>query len=184
MVVLRAIIEVATPPAVSMASVSGATSSRSTSFTSPFSTPPWMAAPMATTSSGFTPLCGSLPMMPRATSTTFGIRVMPPTSTSSLMSFCAMPASLMHARVGASVRWKSESVSCSSFARVSFFWMCFGPVWSAVMKGRLISYSCAELSAILAFSHSSLMRWMASGCLVRSRPLSLLNSASTQSISA
>jgi hypothetical protein len=55
MVVLRGIIGVATPPAVSMESVSGVTSSRSTSFTSPFSTPPWMEAPMATTSSGFTP---------------------------------------------------------------------------------------------------------------------------------
>ena len=40
---------------------SGVTSSRSTSLTSPLSTPPWMAAPMATTSSGLTPLCGSLP---------------------------------------------------------------------------------------------------------------------------
>ena len=31
------------------------------SFTSPFSTPAWTAAPTATTSSGLTPLCGSLP---------------------------------------------------------------------------------------------------------------------------
>ncbi len=43
--------------------------------------------------------------------------------------------------------------------------MCFGPVASAVMNGRLMSYSCAEESAILAFSASSLMRWSASGCL-------------------
>src|SRR5881398_217509 len=47
---------VATPPSVSIASVNGVTSSKSRSFTSPLSTPPWMAAPTATTSSGFTPL--------------------------------------------------------------------------------------------------------------------------------
>src|SRR6185295_11308361 len=42
-------------------SESGVTSSRSRSLTSPASTPAWIAAPTATTSSGFTPLCGSLP---------------------------------------------------------------------------------------------------------------------------
>jgi hypothetical protein len=83
MVVLRSIIGVATPPAVSMPSVSGVTSSRSTSLTSPLSTPPWMAAPMATTSSGLTPWCGRLAGQFLAVSTTLGMRVMPPTSTSS-----------------------------------------------------------------------------------------------------
>ena len=39
-VVLRGIIGVATPPSVSIASVSGVTSSSSRSFTSPLSTPP------------------------------------------------------------------------------------------------------------------------------------------------
>ena len=43
---------VITPPSVSTPSDSGVTSSRSTSFTSPCSTPPWIAAPIATTSSG------------------------------------------------------------------------------------------------------------------------------------
>ena len=42
-----------------------------------------MAAPTATTSSGLTPLCGSFPIKLRAVSTTFGMRVIPPTSTSS-----------------------------------------------------------------------------------------------------
>jgi len=41
---------------------------------------PWMAAPTATTSSGFTPLCGSLPNISRTRSWTLGIRVDPPTS--------------------------------------------------------------------------------------------------------
>ena len=36
--------------------------------------------------------------------------------------------------------------------------MCFGPLASAVMNGRLISYSCVDESAIFAFSASSLMR--------------------------
>ena len=40
-----------------------------------------------------------------------------------------------------------------------------GPLASAVMNGRLMSYCCAAESAILAFSASSLMRWSASGCL-------------------
>ena len=79
MVVLRSISRVKTPPRVSMPSDSGVTSSRSTSLTSPFSTPPWIAAPMATTSSGLTPLCGSLPNSCLTASCTLGMRVMPPT---------------------------------------------------------------------------------------------------------
>ena len=63
MVVLRSMSLVITPPLVSMPSDSGVTSSSRTSLTSPLSTPAWMAAPMATTSSGFTPLWGSLPVM-------------------------------------------------------------------------------------------------------------------------
>ena len=50
-----------TLPLVSMPSDSGVTSSSRTSLTSPFSTPAWTAAPMATTSSGLTPLWASLP---------------------------------------------------------------------------------------------------------------------------
>ena len=61
-VVLRSISFVNTPPFVSMPSESGVTSRSRTSLTSPLSTPAWIAAPTATTSSGLTPLCGSLPM--------------------------------------------------------------------------------------------------------------------------
>ncbi len=61
MVVFRSMSTVDTPPRVSMPRESGVTSSSNRSLTSPESTPAWMAAPMATTSSGFTPLCGSLP---------------------------------------------------------------------------------------------------------------------------
>ena len=60
-VVLRSIRRVITPPFVSMPSDSGVTSS-GTSLTSPRSTPAWIAAPTATTSSGLTDLFGSLPV--------------------------------------------------------------------------------------------------------------------------
>src|SRR5438477_7030684 len=119
---------------------------------------------MATTSSGFTPLCGSLPIRPRAVSTTLGMRVMPPTSTSSFTSRSEIFASFKHAFTGGIVRWIKSSVNCSNFERVSFFWMCFGPLASAVMNGRLISYSCELERAIFAVSASSLMRWIVGEC--------------------
>ena len=50
-------------------------------MTSPLSTPAWIAAPTATTSSGLTPLCGSLPISSLTFSCTAGMRVMPPTRT-------------------------------------------------------------------------------------------------------
>lgn len=60
-VVFRFISLVNTPPRVSIPKESGVTSSRSTSVTSPANTPPWMAAPIATASSGLTDLLGALP---------------------------------------------------------------------------------------------------------------------------
>ena len=83
MVVLRSISLVITPPRVSMPSDSGVTSSSSTSLTSPASTPPWIAAPIATTSSGLTPLWGSLPKKSLTSFWIAGMRVWPPTSTTS-----------------------------------------------------------------------------------------------------
>src|SRR3989442_441119 len=72
MVVFFSMIRVFTPPAVSTPSESGVTSSKRTSFTSPLSTPPWIAAPIATTSSGLTPLCGSLPKVQQVVQNFFG----------------------------------------------------------------------------------------------------------------
>ena len=77
---------VMTPPLVSRPSDSGVTSSSRTSLTSPVRTAPWMAAPTATTSSGLTPLCGSLPKISLTICWTRGMRVEPPTSTTSSMS--------------------------------------------------------------------------------------------------
>jgi molecular chaperone DnaK len=59
--VFRDINDVKTPPSVSMPRESGVTSSSRRSLTSPANTPAWIAAPTATTSSGLTPRCGSLP---------------------------------------------------------------------------------------------------------------------------
>ena len=43
--------------------IKGVTSSKTKSLTSPESTPPWIAAPIATHSSGFIPLSGSFPVI-------------------------------------------------------------------------------------------------------------------------
>ena len=61
-VVFLSISLVVTLPNVSIPSDNGVTSSSTTSFTSPFKTPDCIAAPIATTSSGFTPLCGFFPV--------------------------------------------------------------------------------------------------------------------------
>ena len=132
---------VITPPSVSMPSESGVTSRRSRSLTSPERTPAWMAAPMATTSSGLTPLWGSFPKSAFTSSWTFGMRVEPPTSTTSSIWDGWRPASFRHCRTGPSVFSSRSPTSCSSFARVSFRERCLGPEASAVTKGRLISVS-------------------------------------------
>ena len=78
-VVLASINFVNTPPIVSIPSDSGVTSNNNTSLTSPANTPPWIAAPRATTSSGLTPFDGSLPKNFLTASWIAGIRVEPPT---------------------------------------------------------------------------------------------------------
>ena len=85
---------VMTPPLVSMPSDSGVTSSSRTSLTSPLSTPAWTAAPMATTSSGLTPLCGLLARELLDQVATAGMRVEPPTRMTWSRSPSARPASL------------------------------------------------------------------------------------------
>ena len=155
-VVLRSMSFVMTPPLVSMPSVSGVTSSSSTSLTSPASTPAWIAAPIATTSSGLTPRCGSLPVSSLTFSCTAGMRVMPPTITT--WSIFDAPFSLASSsawRTGATTRLSRSAVSSLSFARVSRTSRCLGPDWSAVMNGRLICDSCAVESSIFAFSAAS-----------------------------
>ena len=54
--------------------------------------------------------------------------------------------------------------------------MCFGPVLSAVIKGRFISVCAADESSIFAFSAASFNLWSASLSDFKSIPLSFLNS--------
>ena len=166
MVVFRSISLVMTPPSVSMPSDSGVTSRSRTSLTSPASTPAWIAAPMATTSSGLTPLCGSLPNIALTASTTAGIRVMPPTRMTSSMSAGLSPASFIAARTGPLVFSTRSLTRSSSLARVRVITRCFGPLASAVIYGRLISVEAVVDSSIFAFSAASFRRCRA----CRSRP--------------
>ena len=171
----RSISVVKTPPFVSMPSESGVTSSRRTSLTSPLSTPAWMAAPTATTSSGLTPLCGSLPI--------------------ELLDLLLHGGHAGHAadeddvvdlrrRRGRRPRAPASSgrpsaragraVSSFSFARVSCRSRCFGPSGVAVTNGRLICVVIVEESSIFAFSAASYRRWSAILSGARSMPWSLL----------
>ena len=133
-----------------------------------------MAAPMATTSSGLTPLWGSLPARLRAISMILGMRVMPPTRTSSSTWAILSSASLRQDSNGRRVRSERSSQTFSIWARVSVTFRCFGPEASAVMNGRLMSTEFEDERAILAFSASSLRRWRAMASLERSMPVSVL----------
>mmetsp|Transcript_14331 Transcript_14331/g.38371 ORF Transcript_14331/g.38371 Transcript_14331/m.38371 type:complete len:527 (-) Transcript_14331:71-1651(-) len=177
MVVLRLMRRVKTPPRVSMPRESGVTSRRRMSLTSPRRTPPWMAAPSATTSSGLTPRFGVLPKNLVTVSWTMGTRVMPPTSRISLRSFEAIPASFRHFFMGSSVRATSGSTMDSNLARESTRFMCLGPDASAVMKGRLTSVLTADESSHFARSAASRRRWSASLSFERSMPSDFLNSS-------
>ncbi len=133
MVVFFSINLVITPPNVSIPSDKGVTSSNSTSFTSPPSTPAWIAAPEATASSGFTSFLGSLPNIFDTVSCTLGIRVWPPTRITSVISDLSRPASFNATWQGSIVLSINFSTSDSSFARESLMFICLGPEESAVM---------------------------------------------------
>ena len=84
-------------------------------MTSPLSTPAWIAAPTATTSSGLTPLCGSLPTISLTFSCTAGMRVMPPTRTTWSIFEGSSPASSSTRFVGPTVR---SSRSCGELVQL------------------------------------------------------------------
>ena len=107
-----------TPPPVSTPSESGVTSSSSTSTLSSPSAAPCSAAPAATTSSGFTPLCGSLPKNCFTAFCTAGMRVMPPTRMTLWMSAGVSFASASAFWQGSSVRSTRSLVRSSSSERV------------------------------------------------------------------
>ena len=182
-VVFFSISFVSTPPSVSMPSDRGVTSRSRTSFTSPARTPPWIAAPTATTSSGLTPLWGSFPKISLTFCWTRGMRVIPPTRMTSSICAGVRLASFRAVRQGPSTLSTRSSTSASSFARVSLMFICLGPPASAVMKGRLTSVSMAVDSSILAFSAASLRRCRAILSLRMSMPWSFLNSVARNSMS-
>ena len=130
---------VITPPIVSIPKESGVTSRSKTSFTSPVKTPPCIAAPTATTSSGLTPFEG---FFPKNFSTSFcitGILVDPPTRIISSISLLFKDASFKAFFTGSIDLLTKSELNCSNFALVNVLTRCFGPESVAVMYGRLIS---------------------------------------------
>ena len=148
---------------------------------SPESIAPWMAAPIATHSSGLMPFVGSLPMSSFTSVCTIGMRVEPPTSRILCICEASSPASLRAVRTGVFVLSRRSLVSSSNFARVSFCSRCFGPLASAVMNGSDIVVSCIEESSIFAFSAASRRRCAAILSFRRSMPSLFLNSAASHS---
>ena len=155
----------------------GVTSNNNTSVLSPDNTPPCMAAPAATASSGFTSLRGSLPKNALTASCTLGMRVCPPTKITSSMSLADTPASLRAVRHGAIVRSTKSSTRDSSLARLIFIAKCFGPLASMLTYGKLISVCWLDDNSILAFSAASFSLCNANTSLLKSTPWSFLNSA-------
>jgi hypothetical protein len=121
-------------------------------------------------------LLGSLPKKFFTVSTTFGILVIPPTRITSPISPAERPASLRAVLHGSIVLSINSPQRDSNFALVSLIFKCFGPVLSAVIKGKFTSVCVEEDSSILAFSAASLNLCNANLSCLRSIALSFLNS--------
>ena len=154
-VVFLSISFVNTPPNVSIPRDSGVTSSNKTSLTSPDKTPPWTAAPSATTSSGFTLLFGSFPKKVLTVSITFGILVMPPTRIISLISPAFSPASFSASSHGFTVLWIRSSAKDSNLDLEIGSSKCLGPDASAEIKGIFTLVCSVVDNSIFAFSAPS-----------------------------
>mmetsp|Transcript_71420 Transcript_71420/g.118693 ORF Transcript_71420/g.118693 Transcript_71420/m.118693 type:complete len:315 (-) Transcript_71420:732-1676(-) len=146
MTVLRGMSFANTPPTVSMPRVSGVTSSKTTesSFLSedPERIAACTAAPCATASSGWTPLLGSLPLKKSLSSCwTFGMRVDPPTRTTSSTSSLFSPASASTFFTGARVFLNRSAFNSSNRARVSVSTRSC-PSWKRSISTR--TWCCAE----------------------------------------
>src|SRR5206468_2543779 len=150
-VVFRSISFVKMPPFVSTPRLRGVTSSRRMSFTSPLRTAAWIAAPSATHCIGSTVRSAGRPRIFSKRDWTAGIRVGPPTRITWFTSRYCHPPSLNAWRIGPSRRFSTGSMSCSSFARVTFFSRCTGCPDFWAMKGKLIVVSVALVNSILAF---------------------------------
>ena len=168
---------VATPPIVSIPSDKGITSNKSTSLTSPCKIPAWIAAPSATTSSGLIDKLGSLLNNSLTAFLIAGILVCPPTKITSSMS-SILKGEFSIALLVISIDFEIySSDNSSNLDRVIFIKRCFGPSDPEVIKGILISVSCAVESSNLAFSADSSNLCKARVSLLISIPESFLNSA-------
>ena len=174
-VVFLGISTVHTPPKVSIPNESGVTSRSTISFTSPVSTPPWIAAPIATTSSGFTPLEGSLPNSFLINSCTFGILVDPPTNNTLSISFLVSDASLRAFLTGSSVLSNKSLHKSSNLALVKLNSKCNGPSSPCDKNGNEIWVVVTPLKSFLAFSAASFNLCIAILSFDKSIPFSFLN---------
>ena len=136
--VLRGIKTFITPPIVSRPSDRGVTSLSIRSRSSPVRMPACTAAPIATTSSGLTDWHGSRGMRVRTISCTIGMRLEPPTKTTSSMSSAARPESLRAPCTGRSRRSSRSGQSPSNTLRSRVVSTCRGPSGPVAMKGREI----------------------------------------------
>ena len=160
------------PPLVSMPSDSGVTSSSRTSLTSPLSTPACRLAPTATTSSGLTPLLGSLPPVSSRDQVDDGRHPGGATDEHDVVDRADADAGVLDRLPGTgscSRSSRSEVIRWNS-ARVSVTSRCSGPSELAVMYGRLMLVWLDCESSIFAFSAASRRRCMAILSLDRSTP--------------
>jgi hypothetical protein len=126
-VVLRGISVVITPPSVSMPSDSGVTSSSTMSLTSPARTPALDRRAQRDDLVGVDALVRLLAEELLDLLLTSGMRVEPPTSTTSSISDGDLPASSSAFLQGSIVRSTRSPTSARTCARESFISRCFGP---------------------------------------------------------
>ena len=170
------------PPYVSIPSDNGVTSNNTKSLTSPDNTPPCIDAPSDTHSSGFIPLCGSFPVIFLTSSCTNGTLVDPPTSNTWSISDEDSLASFNAWLTGSNVFSTNGLINSSNLALVKVIFICFGPLASAVINGRLIVVWPACDNSFLAFSAASFNLCIAILSFERSIPCSFLNSDTKYSI--
>ena len=152
------------------------------SLTSPVNTPPWIAAPIATTSSGLISDEGSLPKTSVTVRAMIGERVWPPTRmTLSTSDGCNLASQRAFWQGSTDASTRSWTIS-SNFSRVRVTLMCFGPDGSAAMNGRLIFVSATLESSHFARSAASLRRCRARRSPFKSILFSVLKPSTIHSI--
>ena len=174
-----------TPPIVSIPSERGITSRRTTSpiELSPAIIAPWIAAPIATASSGFRDLLGALPKNFSTARWIAGILVEPPTSRTSSISLTVIPAFLIADLQGSIVLFTILSIIFSNTDLESVLTKCTGTPSIAVIYGRLMSVVVVLDNSILARSAASFNLCIAIGSFDKSKlELSFLNSSIIQLI--